>query len=421
MILGISLVVNELNKGQRMVYRYPESIPQSVGSGANKGLIKLYEQYFSFSLENLAKLFRPKNALYNKILEISIDDLNFVSYPCQCQGSASDDASVNDSNSTNIVAAGSLQNNPLSPVALGTSQSAEVITMFNIIVTSVSHKAMLKINPDFVYKCKYKFVSTPGSDPVAAAIGVNMQSYGLCKQSIRRIVEVVARSLLQEERGNRYVTEQVALMLRIMDNWYLSKQLDASAGGVVHMESGNSAAMAANAAATAESLSTPVASRTNPARAEPGAATGTVTPTLAVGVASSGLLSLNSTPRSSRSSSNAPLPESIPTSATGPVSASSNSSTLLSTALASAGIGAGVASSGTGTTTPRSSRSNSNAPAVNNDALASRTRTSATNSTAVSISNTPELSEAEFHRSVAQLHAGFGVARTLSINTDCLD
>lgn len=48
MILGISLVVNELNKGQRMVFRYPESVPQSVVSGANKGLIKLYEQYFGF-------------------------------------------------------------------------------------------------------------------------------------------------------------------------------------------------------------------------------------------------------------------------------------------------------------------------------------------------------------------------------------
>ena len=151
--------------------------------------IKNNSTNYIHSLENLAKLFRPKNALYNKILEISIDDLNFVSYPCQCQGSASDDASVNDSNTTNIVAAGSLQNNPLSPIALGTSQSAEVITMFNIIVTSVSHKAMLKINPDFVYKCKYKFVSTPGSDPVAAAIGVNMQSYGLCKQSIRRFLK----------------------------------------------------------------------------------------------------------------------------------------------------------------------------------------------------------------------------------------
>jgi len=137
-------------------------------------------------LENLAKLFRPKNALYNKILEISIDDLNFVSYPCQCQGSASDEISTNDTAASNTATTGSLQNNPLSPVALGTSQSAEVITMFNIIVTSVSHKAMLKINPDFVYKCKYKFVSTPGSDPVAAAIGVNTQSYGLCKQSIRR-------------------------------------------------------------------------------------------------------------------------------------------------------------------------------------------------------------------------------------------
>jgi hypothetical protein len=47
MILGISLVVNELNKGQRMVFRYPESIPTSIERGPHKGLIKLYNQYFS--------------------------------------------------------------------------------------------------------------------------------------------------------------------------------------------------------------------------------------------------------------------------------------------------------------------------------------------------------------------------------------
>jgi hypothetical protein len=47
MIIGISLVVNELNKGQRMVFRYPESIPASVEQGQSKGLKKLYNQYFS--------------------------------------------------------------------------------------------------------------------------------------------------------------------------------------------------------------------------------------------------------------------------------------------------------------------------------------------------------------------------------------
>eukprot|EP00601_Ochromonadales_sp_CCMP2298_P033883 CAMPEP_0173370408 /NCGR_PEP_ID=MMETSP1144-20121109/26675_1 /TAXON_ID=483371 /ORGANISM="non described non described, Strain CCMP2298" /LENGTH=127 /DNA_ID=CAMNT_0014321967 /DNA_START=24 /DNA_END=404 /DNA_ORIENTATION=+ len=83
MILGVALVVNELDKGHRMVFRYPESIPSSV-LASNSGLVKIYEQYFSMSTENLAKLFRPKMSLTNKVLEISIDDLCFLSYPCQC-------------------------------------------------------------------------------------------------------------------------------------------------------------------------------------------------------------------------------------------------------------------------------------------------------------------------------------------------
>ncbi len=131
----------------------------------------------------MAKLFRPKNALYNKILEVSIDDLCFVSYPCQCQRlSYNDTSSVTDS--SGMMAAGSFS--ALSPIVIGNAQSEEVITMFNVIITSVSHKAMLKINPDFSYKCQYKFASMPGSDPIAAAIGVTSQNYGLCKQTIRR-------------------------------------------------------------------------------------------------------------------------------------------------------------------------------------------------------------------------------------------
>lgn len=48
MILGVALVVNELNKGQRMIFRYPESIPTSIINSSDKGLIKLYNQYFGF-------------------------------------------------------------------------------------------------------------------------------------------------------------------------------------------------------------------------------------------------------------------------------------------------------------------------------------------------------------------------------------
>lgn len=47
MILGIALVVDELHKGQRLVFRYPESVPTFQSADTANGLTKLYNQFFS--------------------------------------------------------------------------------------------------------------------------------------------------------------------------------------------------------------------------------------------------------------------------------------------------------------------------------------------------------------------------------------
>lgn len=149
----------------------------------------------SRSLENLAKLFRPKNALLSKVLEISIDDLCFISYPCQCHGLTYDEAASSGNGGSEAGLPGASANTTLgplnSPIGLYTAQSGgnssgEVITMFNVIVTCVSSKAMRKINPEFVFKCMYKYASKPGTDPIASALGLRNQSYGICRETIRR-------------------------------------------------------------------------------------------------------------------------------------------------------------------------------------------------------------------------------------------
>ena len=149
--------------------------------------------FYNFSLENLAKLFRPKNALYSKVLEISVDDLCFVSYPCQCQGLTYNDTGTDNDSTSNCLTG--LSSSPtlspaMSPVnSINTNNfPGEVITMFNVIITSVSSKAMRQIIPDFEFKCQFKFASMPGSDPVAAALGLRCQTYGICKQTMRRLV-----------------------------------------------------------------------------------------------------------------------------------------------------------------------------------------------------------------------------------------
>jgi hypothetical protein len=135
-------------------------------------------------LENLAKLFRPKNALFGKVLEITIDDLCFYSYPCQCQGLAYEGAAAENDITTNAPSASPTP--MVSPAPVTGTNPAEVITMFNVIITTISAKAMRKINPDFEFKCHFQFASLPGTDPVASALGLRTQSNGLCRNTLRR-------------------------------------------------------------------------------------------------------------------------------------------------------------------------------------------------------------------------------------------
>lgn len=132
-------------------------------------------------------------------------------------------------------------------------------------------------------------------------------------------METVAASLLQQERSCRYVTEQVTLMLRIMDSWSLSKQLDASSngGGAAIMESGLGAAMSLNVDSAGFDLVTPNLSRVSSSRPGPAPASSGVDnmPGVTAVVSTDG--SLKSTPRTSRSNSNAPPPDTTATAAPG--------------------------------------------------------------------------------------------------------
>lgn len=127
----------------------------------------------------------------------------------------------------------------------------------------------------------------------------------------------MAIAMLQQEKSCRYVTEQVTLMLRIMDNWSLSKQLDASSNGSgpVVMESGLGAAMAVNLDAGGFESVTPSFSRINSNRpghlmsASSGISGVDSIPGQTILLSTEG--SLKSTPRSSRSSSNAALVETV--------------------------------------------------------------------------------------------------------------
>ena len=198
MIIGIALVVDDLTKGQRLVYRYPESIPSNV-LNTQEQLLKFHRDYLSLSPDNFAKLFRPKAALFNKVLELTIDDLHYVSFPCPCSDELSSDSSV--------------------------ATSTDVITLFNVVIATVRESTMKAI----LAKTKPSHGSSTrrdggamfkaGVDPVAVALGLSGDSSQGVPQPklLRRVVETVSRALLHQEKRNRYVSKQVSQMLRLQE------------------------------------------------------------------------------------------------------------------------------------------------------------------------------------------------------------
>lgn len=168
------------------------------------------------SRENFAKLFRPKSGLLNKVLELSIDDLVYSSFPFKCpiSKSGSSKSGVDraepgsaSSSSSNVGDHGSAahMNDINANEDTISSQSSEdhVVTMLNIVVTSVTFKAMKRINPDAVYRCcqqkrpggggggggapaMMRYV--PGDNPVTTALGLCFDplNNAMCTHVIRR-------------------------------------------------------------------------------------------------------------------------------------------------------------------------------------------------------------------------------------------
>lgn len=184
-IVGIALVVDELRKGQRLVFRYPEAVPSFV-LNTGEAMLKYHNEYLSLPPDHFAKLFRPKASLFNKILEIDIGDLKYISFPTSCtDGLSSEGSSVN------------------------------VISLFNVIVVVVRQSAYEKLCrslnsplPEFDNIC---------IDPVAVALGLRNSMANIPIDTLKRVVEDFSKALLFEERRVRYVSQEVSLILKILD------------------------------------------------------------------------------------------------------------------------------------------------------------------------------------------------------------
>ncbi|KAG5186034.1 nitrogen permease regulator of amino acid transport activity 3-domain-containing protein [Tribonema minus] len=80
MIIGIALVVDDISKGQRLVFRYPpkEQRPLITGTVDASVAANTAAEFHSIDSDTFAKLFRPKSILCKQTLEVVIDQIRHV-------------------------------------------------------------------------------------------------------------------------------------------------------------------------------------------------------------------------------------------------------------------------------------------------------------------------------------------------------
>ena len=96
---------------------------------------------YSYSSDNFAKLFRPKTGMTNKILELTIDDLHYYSYPIPCINEEND-ASGGNSNSGS---GGGTNHSNHSSSSIQYQNHSNIISLFNVIIVTVKRSALLNI------------------------------------------------------------------------------------------------------------------------------------------------------------------------------------------------------------------------------------------------------------------------------------
>jgi hypothetical protein len=110
------------------------------------------------SPDNFARLFRPKHAMLNKVMEIIIEDLQYISFPMPC-----------------------------SHEFLELSSSTAVhddLSMFNVVIATVRENALRRIRnrPLTTENARRK----PGEDPVAELLGLSNHTLPLTKEILHR-------------------------------------------------------------------------------------------------------------------------------------------------------------------------------------------------------------------------------------------
>ena len=269
MILNITLIVDEMHKGHRLVYRYPTQCPTSVLGGQEREWEHFNTQIASIDPEQFSKLFCPKPAMNNALFELTIDDIEYISFPMPCiyelgvggtesvdgemgaggGGGGGDTGGANDclerQQSSSAAGGGGLGD--LDGGILASSQGYAVPTKNDYLDNATANDGSAELTQHKNVIRRFNLViakvrdsvrsasqsSSSASTPTLAAYGNasnthtshNTHSTNVSSVALYRVVETLSRALLREERRDRYVSGQVATILSLLGNSETSELL----------------------------------------------------------------------------------------------------------------------------------------------------------------------------------------------------
>lgn len=117
-----------------------------------------YTLLFIFSPDNFARFFCPKQPMFNKVMDIIIEDLQYISFPMPC---TSESPLNNCSNDDSL---------------------RDDLSMFNVVVATVRESA-LKRTLNRPYSSERR---KPGEDPVSELLGLSNRRLPLKKEILKR-------------------------------------------------------------------------------------------------------------------------------------------------------------------------------------------------------------------------------------------
>jgi len=201
MLLGIALVVDDANKGQRLVFRYPALREHGLRHGkTNWALQRCAAEFHQLVPEVFARLFRPKAPLCGRPFQVCIDRVRYLSYPV-LTASATKETATDDVLLFNIILAMAR----LPPTAQHSNQPRPQQSSSAVAVAAARRRSL---------------VWRRAGEQATPTHGKREDNDGRQLRHLETVLEHLTKALLHEERRCRYVSKEVGRLLDMREAAY---------------------------------------------------------------------------------------------------------------------------------------------------------------------------------------------------------